>query len=327
MGQLFPPRQVYYPAAPTHESTVIFLHDRGSNGPELAADLAVCPDSSKTTVYDRFTATRWVFPSARAKPFYWTQIEQQQSRSEDNLPQWFQLVSRAEPESEDEKQITGLRESVTYILQIIEEEVKRLNGKNEKVFLAGLGQGMAVVMVVLLCTQRKLGGIIGINGWIPFSGTLTSLLERDEVSQAGSFFRTTIMSASAALQSQPQQHPPGLFRPLSASIPPPQQPVPMITVETVISRTTIPSEVKETPVLIDHDGHANLPVKVAAGKTAHDIVQKLGFTQVSWKVCSGPAADEGDEKNEPAFDDFTLRVPEQLDDITRFFEGVGLAKV
>lgn len=359
MVHLFPPRHVFFPSASTHESTVIFLHDRGSNGPELAADMALSRDSSKQTIYDRFTATRWVFPSARAKHFYWTQAEQQQSRSEDNLPEWFELVSRTEPESEDEKQIDSLQESVVYVLRIIDEEVNRLHGKSEKVFIAGLGQGMALALVVLLCTQRKLGGMIGINGWIPFSGTVTSLLERGEVSEAGSYFRRKIMSATPTLQQQspPHQHPPGFLQPLSASIlhpPPPPPPVPMITVDTVdtvdtddtvdtvdtvdmvdtvdtvdtvTAKTMLPSGMKEIPVFIDHDDLANLPVKVAAGNTAQDIVQKLGFTHVSWRICAGPATDQGDEKKiDPEYDDFTLRVPEQLDDINHFFEDVGLAK-
>jgi hypothetical protein len=101
----------------------------------------------------------------------------------------------------------------------------------------------------------------------------------------------------------------------------------MISVDAVISRTIIPPNVKQIPVFISHDSQEHQLVNITSGNTAQNIVQKLGFTRVSWKICSGIAADDRNAKGEEHdFDDFALRIPEQLDDIINFLEGLGLAK-
>jgi len=83
--------------------------------------------------------------------------------------------------TQTEQQLVGLHESVIYFLRIMDEEIRLLNGNAEKILLAGIGQGMALGFVALLCTQRKLGSFIGVNGWIPFSRTLTAFLKKGRI--------------------------------------------------------------------------------------------------------------------------------------------------
>jgi len=59
-------------------------------------------------------------------------------------------------------------------------------------------------------------------------------------------------------------------------------------------------------------------VNINAGHTAQEIIQKAGFTQISWKVYSGIAVNVDKSKQKPedrGHSDFTLNIPELLDSI------------
>lgn len=307
MVYLFPPRHVYFPSTLQHTSTVILLHARGSNGPDLAFELATSYSSAGKTIFDHFPSTRWVFPSARARHYYWSSQEQQ-FRGEDNnnLPEWFEL-----PESADypnQQPIPGLQDSVSYILRIVDEEVRRLQGNADRVFIGGVGQGMAVGLVALICAQRKLGGFVGVTGWIPFAGTLNSLLEKGETDQAGGFLRSITFG-------QQQQQLPASGQQLSLLPPPPQpQPQPQSPASLeVSSREAIPGplHVQDTPVFLSHDEDNQL-VDIGLGKTAHDTLQRLGFSELSWKTYPGGVHDSHGYRRQ------WLKEPTQLDDIVQF---------
>lgn len=42
----------------------------------------------------------------------------------------------------------------------------------ERIHLGGLSQGYAVALMALLVGGRRLGGVVGISGWLPFLGAL-----------------------------------------------------------------------------------------------------------------------------------------------------------
>ncbi|KAL1985855.1 hypothetical protein VTN96DRAFT_7347 [Rasamsonia emersonii] len=309
MVYLFPPRHVYFPSTPKHTSTVILLHARGSNGPDLAFELATSYSSAGKTIFDHFPSTRWVFPSARARHYYWSQ--EQQFRGEDNLPEWFELESADYPH----QPIPGLQDSVSYILRIVDEEVRRLEGNADRVFIGGVGQGMAVGLVALICAQRKLGGFVGAKGWIPFAGTLSSLLEKGEMDQAGVVLKTITFGQ----QQQQQQQAPGQqlsILPLPSQ--PQPQPPPSLD---VYSGKAIsgPLHVKETPVFLSHDEDNRL-VDIGLGKTAHDTLQRLGFSELSWKTYPGGIHDSHGHRRQ------WLKEPKQLDDIVQFLGDKHLGR-
>ncbi|KAF4215353.1 hypothetical protein CNMCM5878_008059 [Aspergillus fumigatiaffinis] len=115
-------------------------------------------------------------------------------------PQQTQAQAQAQPSTEDkddENEIEGqnddLETCVEYILQIVEEEVTRLDGDSRRVVLGGFGQGMAVAIAALLAARRRLGGFVGVSGWVPFSESVEGLggrgqgrLAKDEARMGGS---------------------------------------------------------------------------------------------------------------------------------------------
>ena len=172
---------VYFPSATEHTATVILLHGRGSNGPDLASDLANTRTSAGKTLFAHFPSVRWVFPSARPR---WS------NQYEEEISEWFDLPSVEDPDRDGQKQLPGLQESVEYIIhRVLEPEVVKLGGNAARVVLGGISQGMAVALVTLICSPRPLGGFVGAMGWMPFSGRLTTYLEKGETGKAAGFFR------------------------------------------------------------------------------------------------------------------------------------------
>jgi lysophospholipase II len=279
MVLLFPPRHVYFPATAAHTSTVILLHGRGSSGSELASDLAEAHTSGNKTLFAHFPSTRWVFPSARRQ---WS------DRWKVEISEWFDLVSLEDPDSEPKKQVPGLRESVEYILRIIEEEVARLDGNSDRVVLGGFSQGMAVAMAALVCCRKRLGGFVGAMGWIPFASRLASLLDQGEVEKAAGFYRWSLGFTSTQQKS---------LRAKSETASP---------FEAAKQETTVSSSL-QTPIFLGHQVHDKW-VDVRLGETARETLSRLGF-QVCWKTYQDG---EGDGH--------WLKEPEQFDDIVLFLE-------
>jgi len=275
MVLLYPARHVYFPANAEHTATVILLHERGSNGSELASDLAEARTSAGKTVFAHFPSVRWVFPSARPR---WSD----QFRKE--ISEWFDLPSVEDPDQDGQKQLPGLQESVEYIHRILDEEVTKLGGNAARVVLGGIGQGMAVALVALICSPRPLGAFVGAMGWMPFSGKLTTYLEKGETEQAASFFRWALA------------HPPAEYKRHRRS---------SVKISDASKKTNRLSF--GTLVLLGH-GEDDQWISVRLGETARDILLRLGF-QVLWKTYRGV---EGDGH--------WLKKPEQYDDIVRFLE-------
>jgi predicted esterase len=229
VAQLFPPRHVYFPSTPSHTSTVILLHDTNSTGAELAAALAASttPGTETATagisksVFEHFPSCRWVFPSAQPRQIdtcyasrgNWIDVDvdtgvetdtdsDSDANADADSPQQTQAQAQtqAQPSTEDkddENEIKDQNEElgicVEYILQIVEEEVTRLEGDSRRVVLGGFGQGMAVAIAALLAARRRLGGFVGVSGWVPFSESVEGLggrgqgrLAKDEARMGGS---------------------------------------------------------------------------------------------------------------------------------------------
>lgn len=125
---------------------------------------------------------RWVFPTSR---------ERRDSRFQEDLCAWFEAYSLTNIEERQELQIPGLRESVSYILSILESEIRRLDGKTSHVYLGGISQGMATALWTLLCATGRgpgqLGGFVGFCGWLPFAHQLEDLLGLSNEAESSSY--------------------------------------------------------------------------------------------------------------------------------------------
>ncbi|KAJ5279079.1 Alpha/Beta hydrolase protein [Penicillium angulare] len=167
----FPEPHIQHPHG-EHIQTAIFLHGRGSNGAEFAEDLFSSVNSQGQTLPESLPHMRWVFPNSGSR---WN------VRFQEEMPSWFDAYSLDHIEERQESQVEGLRESVFYILDLLNQEIQQLGGKSHRVYLGGISQGMAIALWSLICgpaeLQSPLGGVLGFCGWLPFAGQVEDLLK------------------------------------------------------------------------------------------------------------------------------------------------------
>lgn len=170
----FPAPHIHHPqACHTHTHTIILLHGRGSNGVEFAEDFLTSATSKGKSLASSLPTYRWVFPTSRDR---WSATFQEE------MCAWFDAYSLTDIQKRQELQKDGLRESALHILDILEEEVRLLDGRLDYIFLGGISQGMATAIWAFfgaIATGRvegPLGGLLGFCGWLPFSQQLEGLL-------------------------------------------------------------------------------------------------------------------------------------------------------
>lgn len=158
-----------YVVAPTqtHTNTVIFLHGRDSTGCEFASDLIESQASDGRTLPETFPAVKWVFPTSKLR---------ESARFKTEMSQWFDMWSTESPQERKELQVEGLRESIAVILSIIRKEASLV--APERIVLAGISQGCATAIYSLLYGGIRLGGFIGLCGWLPFADQIDEIGNR-----------------------------------------------------------------------------------------------------------------------------------------------------
>lgn len=332
-NSVFPPRHVYFPEN-EHETTVIFLHDRNSTGPELADHFSKSTGTSGKTLYEHFPSTRWVFPSARAKHFYWTDADRRQlvQNNKDNTTEWFELASLETVQLESPEQLMTLQESATYILRIIDDEIeriKRVGGNSRNIFIAGIGQGAALGLVVLLCVHHELGGFVGMDGWMPFAETLSNRLEQNQVDEAGGFFKSTFIAAAqrAYIQQQKQQQAWTAYNtssahPLPPVVQPGEQPA---ETEAVASKVVVPEHVKSMGICLGCSQGRSQMAKPELGAQAVSLLKRIGFSRISWKLEVENLSKEEEASGHDDTAAFPFGTPEQVKEMVSFFKDLNLA--
>ncbi|RDW83958.1 uncharacterized protein DSM5745_04284 [Aspergillus mulundensis] len=165
-----------------HTHTAILLHGRGSCGREFAEDLFTSHTSQGINLPTAFPTWRWVLPTSRVR---WSSLFQEE------MCAWFGagppgrgtdgLNSDTGAKHQEQEEMEGLRESVEFIVGLVEREVGVLEGQKEKVFLGGMSQGMATGLWTLLSLHAsldgRLGGFLGMCGWLPFAEGVAALGE------------------------------------------------------------------------------------------------------------------------------------------------------
>ncbi|KAL4744483.1 hypothetical protein BDW72DRAFT_188409 [Aspergillus terricola var. indicus] len=267
--------------APTgsHTHTAILLHGRGSDGPEFAEELFSSMTSKNKNLPDCLPNWRWVFPTSRDR---WTTAFQEEMCS------WFDAYSLTDITHRQDLQVEGLRESVAHIQDILESEIRLLDGEASHVYLGGISQGMATALWTVLCAHGRigqaLGGILGFCGWLPFANGADDIIQSFEEAnteidaldksqlqrQISSFFRRTIQEAEL-------QHADAQGKTIS----------PIFT----------------TPVLLGH-GTDDVWVPVELGQQAVRILRKI-MAHVEWREYSG-AEREGHWIKEPEGFDYII---------------------
>lgn len=184
---------------------------------------------------------------------------------------------------QEEWQLEGLREEGEVLRGIVEREGEVVGEGN--VVLGGLSQGCAVGLWFLLGYGGRLGGFVGMSGWVPFGGDVEDIVASGEGEGDGD---DPFATAGSPISSK-AVHVCNYVREMM-DLPP-------------ISETQEPA-LLNTPVFLGHGLHDE-KVKVAKGRQAARILQNMGVQDVTWKEY-----DEG----------HWYKVPEQLDDLVAFLE-------
>lgn len=144
-----------------HTHTVIFLHGRGSDAQTFHSELFETQDSDGKYFKDLFPGVRWVLPRAQKS---WSKLDKEE------ICQWFEMSSVQRPQEDFEAQKPGLWESVTRILAVLKEEAELVGLQH--IIVAGISQGCATAIFTLLASGVRVGGFIGIAGWMPLAKEL-----------------------------------------------------------------------------------------------------------------------------------------------------------
>ncbi|KAF9890389.1 hypothetical protein FE257_006057 [Aspergillus nanangensis] len=262
----------------SHTHTIILLHGRGSDGVEFADELFSSTTSKLQDLPACLPNWRWVFPTSRVR---------RDTRFQEDMTAWFDAYSLTDTQERQELQIDGLKESVLHILTILEDEVRLLGGKTDRVYLGGMSQGMATALwTVFFCAaghgiMEPLGGFLGFCGWLPFAERMEDMERIRELGRSGVACRLREI-VSEVFQAEGR------------------------------SEREDADNVLLTPVLLSH-GEDDAWVPVQQGRQAREVlVRQLGMT-VEWDEFRG--ADN---------DGHWLKEPEAFDRIIRFVEDFVL---
>jgi phospholipase/carboxylesterase len=148
--------------APNPTVSIIWMHGLGADGNDFVPivkelDLTGCP------------GIRFVFPHA---PMLEVTINGGRL-----MPAWFDISSSEFGRDDDEK---SLRSSQVDINALIEREKER-GIATDKILLAGFSQGCAMTFQTGLRYPEKLGGLIGLSGYLPLESSFEA--ERTEANK------------------------------------------------------------------------------------------------------------------------------------------------
>jgi predicted esterase len=155
-------------ASAPHTHTVVFLHGRGDDARNFAASLAYSPDSRHHSLVKAFPSFRWVFPQAPMRKC---------ASSPETWRQWFDVWNVRDFAERQDLAATGLKEVVPAIHRILADEAALLNGRWDRVVLAGISMGAATSAHVLFNLDipaaggGRLAAFIGFSGSCPFAGS------------------------------------------------------------------------------------------------------------------------------------------------------------
>lgn len=113
------------------------------------------------------------------------------------MDEWFDIYSLTDPSAREELQVQGLRDSVGFLRNLIRDEIELLGGDASHLFIMGISQGCATGLLAMLVGRCKLGGFIGLSGWMPFRAQIEATSRKesgDPVMRAelDTFFTSTI---------------------------------------------------------------------------------------------------------------------------------------
>ena len=142
-------------AASEAVASVIVLHGLGADGTDFLpfADeidlIAVGP-------------VRWILPRAPVRPVT--------VNNGHRMRAWYDIYAFGAHTTSPREDEAGLRESFAAVHALIEREVAR-GVPAKRIVLAGFSQGSAIALGAGLRFRKRLGGIVGLSGYLPLADT------------------------------------------------------------------------------------------------------------------------------------------------------------
>lgn len=129
--------------------SIIWMHGLGDHGSSFVPlvqhlDLSGCPP------------IRFIFPHAPERPVTINMGHEMRA--------WFDIYGGFD--ATDQEDTEGVKESQRLVAQLINMEKER-GVPTDKIILAGFSQGCAMALYTALCNPEKMGGVIGLSGYIP----------------------------------------------------------------------------------------------------------------------------------------------------------------
>lgn len=135
---------------PNPTASIILMHGLGADGRDF---VPFTEEIDLTSV----GPARFVFPNAPVMPVTINNGYQ--------MPAWYDIMSMDLLRNEDE---AGLRKSQAAIDALIGKEKER-GIKASRIILAGFSQGCAMALMTGLRHKERLGGIVGMSGYLPLA--------------------------------------------------------------------------------------------------------------------------------------------------------------
>ncbi len=100
----------------------------------------------------------------------------------------------------------GLRDSVAFLLELIDDEVAFLGGDPSRLFIMSISQGCATGLLTMLVGKYRLGGFIGVSGWMPFRAQIEEIGREGSVgsvmrARLDAFFESTVGLESSKMEA------------------------------------------------------------------------------------------------------------------------------
>ena len=169
------------PPRAAHRQTFILLHGQGSSAAKFGPGLlethfpvtnSVDLQARTQTLALAFPHAKFAFPTAprRRAAIYKRSV----------INQWFDCWHADEPGVNDWMMIDGLRETVSFLHELLRDEIA-LVGSGRNVVLGGISQGCAAAFVsMLLWDGEPLAAVLGICGYFPFQQEIKEAIEPDD---------------------------------------------------------------------------------------------------------------------------------------------------
>lgn len=137
---------------PNPGATLIVLHGLGADGHDF---VPICGELDLKSL----GAVRFVFPHAPERPVT--------INGGYVMRAWYDILGADLVKREDE---AGLRESQRQIAELIDSERQRGVAAN-RIVLVGFSQGCAMALMTALRYPERLGGAVGLSGYLPLAAT------------------------------------------------------------------------------------------------------------------------------------------------------------